>query len=322
MSAATFRVVYLEDLDPGTVEVIRAHLPTDCAFGCLRDGTAAELLADADALIAGHHPAVDDALLALAPRLRLVQRQGVGYDTIDTDALAARGIRLALVTVGAQEVAEHAVMLLLACLRRLVPTDRDTRGGQWPHRWSRVRARSLADRRVAIVGMGRTGQAVAGLLGAFGTSCRYTGRRRVDEAVEARLGLTFQQLPDLLDWADVLTLHVPATRDTRGMIGADELARLGPEGVLINTSRGGLVDQDALIAALGCGRLGRAGLDVFAEEPLGPDSQLDLDTTVLTPHLAGGTVDADARKLGAAMANIARFRRGDALRDEVAVAHA
>jgi phosphoglycerate dehydrogenase-like enzyme len=164
-----------------------------------------------------------------------------------------------------------------------------------------------------LVGLGEIGLEVARRALAFGTRVLYTKRRRLGPALEARLGVDYRSLAELLPEVDVLSLHAPHTPETEGMIGAAELARLRPGAVLVNTARGGLVDQDALARALRAGRLAGAGLDVFSEEPLPYDSQLrGLDNVVLTPHAAAVRPEADTRAFAGLIENVARVARGEA----------
>ena len=315
-----FHIVYLERLSPQALNVVERHLPHGCTFRCLHDGDEAALLARADALIAGHYPIVDDGLLNVAPRLKVVQRQGVGYDTVDTDALVHRGIPLAITAgPGTAEVAEHAVMLMLAVLRDLPRSHEATVGGRWPHVHARTSSRSLRGRRVGIVGAGRIARAVATRVAAFEATCRYWSRGALDRPTERALGLQWMEPDDLFAWADILTLHVPAVPgETMGLIGKQELQLLGNDGILVNTARGSLVDEDALVAALHSGGIAGAGLDVFVDEPLAAASSVaSAPNVVLTPHHAGGTADADEKKLAFVLANLDAFRRGRQMENRV-----
>lgn len=273
-------------------------------------------------IIAAAYPLRRDVIDA-ARRLRLVHHQGVGWqDTLDWRALRARGVRLALTPEGTTvSVAEHAILLMLAVCRRLAFADAELRQGRWHINSLRPVSRELFGRTVGYVGMGRIGQAVAERLAAFGTRGLY-----VDDAAplpperEAALGLRRVDLGTLLAEAEVVTLHVPLTAETRGLIDARAIARMRPGAVLINTARGGIVDEPALYDALASGRLGGAGLDVFEAEP--PPASLPLlalPNVVVTPHISAGTRDALATKMAALFENVGRFVRGEPLRNEVAL---
>jgi phosphoglycerate dehydrogenase-like enzyme len=277
-------------------------------------------LALAEVVIVAATPLTAD-LIAAAGRLRLVHHQGVGWqDTVATEALPEH-VRLAITPEGTTTgVAEHTVLLTLAVLRRLTWLDAELRAGRWHVNTLRSEAGELAGRTIGYVGMGRIGQAAAARFRAFETRGLYVdpddplapGRREA-------LGLVRVDLSTLLAEADIVTLHVPLTPATRRLIGADALARMRPGALLINTARGGLVDEAALARALLERRLGGAGLDVFAHEPPPPDSPLlTLRNVVLTPHVATATKDAFAAKMAAVFANVDRLERGLPLANEIA----
>ncbi|MFC7738219.1 hydroxyacid dehydrogenase [Roseomonas sp. GCM10028921] len=235
---------------------------------------------------------VDAAFLAMAPRLRMVCRHGVGYDLVNVPACTARGVTVMITPeANAASVAEHALMLMLAVARRVLPVDAGVRAGHW-----RVQGQSrtfeLGGRRLLILGFGRIGARVARLAAAFGMKVAVhdpylpagTIRGAGYEAVKDRdAGLAA---------ADVVSLHVPASDATRGMVDAAFLAAMKPGAVLINTARGTLVEEAALDAALRSSHLGAAGLDVLRVEPMVErPSFLDLDNVVVTPHVAASTAE-------------------------------
>jgi D-3-phosphoglycerate dehydrogenase len=240
--------------------------------------------------------------LARLPHLRAIARSGVGYDAVDVAAATDCGI-VVLTTPGANadSVADCALMLMLACRRRLLVVDGATRAGRW--RLPDL-AGDLAQATVGIVGLGAIGRAVARRLHGF--DCRLLAVEPCpDEEFCASLRVELVSLEDLLSRADVVTLHMPLTSDTRYLIGEPELALMKPEAVLVNTARGGAIDEQALVAALESGRLAGAGLDVFEHEPLSPDDPLTrLTNVVLSAHSASftrlgvdDTADAVARNL-------------------------
>ncbi|MEZ0172266.1 2-hydroxyacid dehydrogenase [Microvirga sp. TS319] len=255
-----------------------------------------------------------------APRLRFVQHQGVGYhDTVDVSALAERGIRLAVSTAGTIGVAEHAVMLALAAARRLTFADPELRTGRWHANSLRPVSMELAGKTVGYVGMGRIGQAAAERFRGFRTKGLYADPNvRLPPEREEELGLAPASLDRILREADVVTLHLPLTSDTRNLIGRDELSLMKPNSILINTARGGIVDEDALAAALKEGRPGAAGIDVFETEPVTANHPLALlPNTVLTPHIAAGTWDSFVGKMDTVLSNIAAFFDGRPLQNEI-----
>ncbi len=266
---------------------------------------------DADAFVVGVEP-VDEKLLARAGRLRLIQRLGRGHDNIDLDAASRRGILVcAMRDFNAESVAEHTVMLTLALLRRLFDSTLLMKAGRWPI--TEVVGQGifdLAGKAVGIVGYGSIGRAVADRMRSFNTVLygHDSDPRQVTEGVEVL------PLDQLLGRADIVTLHVPLTLENEGMIGERELALMKPSALLINTARGALVDEHALIKALTSGSIAGAGIDVFADEPLDPKHPLRrCPNVLLTPHTAGQTREAMERMVGLMIDNLRRLERGDAL---------
>jgi glyoxylate reductase len=227
---------------------------------------------------------VDDDLLDLLPDLRLVASYGVGYDGIDVEACARRGVAVTNTPEALGiATADLTMALVLATRRRLVEGDRFVREGRWASGWyvGDLMGDEIGGATLGIVGLGRIGSAVATRARAFGMNVLHT-RRRDDGSPDRR------ELDDLLRESDVVTLHVPLTDETHGLLDARRLARLRDGACLVNTSRGAIVDEDALVAELASGRL-RAGLDVFVHEPDVPQALLDLPNVVLSPHVGSAT---------------------------------
>ena len=233
---------------------------------------------------------VDDRALDLLPALRLVANYGAGYDGIDVAACAARGVAVTN-TPGVVDgaTADLAFALMLATRRRVVEGDSLLRRGVWPSGDERFFGQDIAQATIAIVGLGQIGRAVARRARVFDMHVRYNQRRRLPEADERALGVDWGELDELLGIADVVSLHVPLADTTRHLIDARRLALMKPGAALINTSRGAVVDEEALIVALTSGRIS-AGLDVFAEEPRVPAGLLSLPNVVLTPHVGTATL--------------------------------
>ena len=227
-------------------------------------------------------------VLSSAPRLSLVQKIGVGVNTIDLEAARSRGVAVAnMPGTNTQAVTEAALMLMLAVLRELPNFDRASRaeGGWSPGGVSRDRRNSLGElrgRTVGLVGGGAVASRLVGPLRALGARVVYA-----DKSERPDLGIERRDLDALLEESDVVSLHVPLTAETEGLMGRSALGRMKPGSVLVNTARGGLVEEAALLQALTNGHLRAAGLDVLAEEPPPPDHPfLALDNVVLTPHVA------------------------------------
>ncbi len=254
----------------------------------------------------------DAAMMDAAPKLRLIQKIGVGVNTIDIDAARDRGIAVCnLPGTNARAVAEHALLLMLAALRRLPQFDAATRAGQG---WSLDPAMQdglgeLGGRTVGLIGYGEIPRVLAPVLVALGCRVLYTARTERPDAVA-----TFVGLDALLAQSDVVSLHVPLSDETANLIDAARLARMKPGAILVNTARGGLVDQAALMEALRTGRLAAAGLDVLAEEPADPaDPLFGLRNVVLTPHVAWITDGTFERSFALAAENVRRLAAGEAL---------
>jgi phosphoglycerate dehydrogenase-like enzyme len=273
------------------------------------EGDAEELtrrLCEADALLHVLEPVTAEVMDA-SPRLRLVQKLGVGVNTIDLDAARARGIIVTnLPGVNARAVAEMALGLMLAVLRRIPAFDRDVRAGRgWPLDPAvPERLGDIGGRTVGLLGFGATASCLAGMLDAIGA--RVVHHRR------DRSAPGWMALDDLLAASDVVSIHLPLTAETKGLVDAARIARMKPGAVLVNTGRGGIVDEAALADALASGRLAGAGLDVFALEPVDVASPLlALDNVVVTPHVAWLTADTLARAVELGAANCRRLLRGE-----------
>jgi phosphoglycerate dehydrogenase-like enzyme len=249
---------------------------------------------DADVLVVGIDP-VTEAFLARARRVRLVQRLGVGHDNIDLEAAAAFGIPVATMPdFNAESVAEHTIMFILALLRRAFESTLLMKAGRWPVR--DVVAKGIFDLRgktLGVIGLGAIGQAVASRAKPFEVDICYHDIRRAPPSVEERLGVAFASLHDLLRTADVVTIHAPLTPSTSRLLGRAELRLMKPTALLVNTARGAIVDEQALVEALEQGIIAGAGLDVYADEPLDPRHPLRrCPNVLLTPHTAGQTREA------------------------------
>ncbi|CAN5833018.1 NAD(P)-dependent oxidoreductase [soil metagenome] len=254
---------------------------------------------------------VDDALLAKAERLRVVCRHGVGYDLVDVPALTRRGIALMITPeANAASVAEHTLMLMLSLARNVVPVSSGVRRGEW-----RVQGQSgtfeLGGRRVLILGFGRIGTRVARLCTAFGMQVAIHDPYLPAGTIR---GAGYEAVVDReagLAQADIVTVHVPANDQTRGMVDAAFLSRMKPGAVLINTARGTLVDEAALEAALRSRHLAAAGLDVLRVEPMVQDhSMLDIDRLIVTPHVAASTAEGLRRMAWDSAGNVLDFLAG------------
>ena len=307
------KVLYLSYAADDVYDLVRQAAGEDFELVFLKaddDAERCRKIADCEAVICAATPLRRHHLEA-AERLRVIHHQGVGWqDTTDWQDIKRRGLPLALTPAGTTVgVAEHTILLMLAAAKRLTFADVELRRGAWHVNALRGVSRELFGKTVGYVGMGRIAQAVAERLKAFGCGGIYCDpQARLSEAEAAGLGLRAGGFDEVLGAADILTLHVPLTETTRGLIGRAALAKLKPGAILVNTARGGIVDEPALAEALASGRLLAAGLDVFEAEPPAPENPLlGLPNVVLTPHISAGTQDAMEAKMQAIFANLRRF---------------
>jgi len=287
------RILVAEPLADDGLALLRSGAEVDYAPGISREDLL-ERVGGAQALIVRSGVKVDAELIAAGRELLVVGRAGTGLDNIDQAAAEAAGVTVVNApdanTVAA---AEHAIGLMFALARRTPAAQVSLRAGEW--RRADFVGFELTGKTLGIVGLGRIGLAVADRT--RGLQMKLLGADPfVSVAAAADHGVTAIPLNDLLERADIVTVHTPLSAATRGLIGRDEIARLKPTAVLVNTARGGIVDETALAEALTAGRLAAAAVDVFSEEPLPLDSPLRAaPNTVLTPHLGASTVEAQAR---------------------------
>lgn len=292
------RIVISEFMDEAAVGSLahRFDVRYDAKLVDRRDELLAGL-ADADALIVRNRTQVDAALLARAPKLRVVGRLGVGLDNIDVAACAARGIEVIPATgANALAVAEYVVCTVMMLLRGAYLSSAEVAAGKWP-RGALGEGRETAGKMLGVVGFGGIGRRVAKLAQGLGMKVLATDPAvAADAPVWRESGVAYRGLDDLLVESDAVTLHVPLVRETRHLLSAGRLARMKRGAVLINTARGGVIDEAALAEALASGHLAGAALDVFESEPLPAGSPLaGAPHLVLTPHVAGVTRESNVR---------------------------
>jgi glyoxylate reductase len=252
--------------------------------------------------------AVDDTVLDRLPSLRLVASYGVGYDNVDVEACRARGVPVTN-TPGVLDAAtaDLTIALLLAVRRRVVEGDAIVRADRWGTSWSDTAflGRDLSGATLGIVGLGRIGAAVAKRALAFDMRVIFNRRSHTDDA-------GYRELDDLLREADVVSVHTPLTAETRGLMSRERIALLRDGATLVNTARGAIIDEDALVAELVSGRIS-AGLDVFVHEPDVPVALRALPNVVLTPHVGSATVETRAAMTRIVVDNVLALERGEPL---------
>jgi D-3-phosphoglycerate dehydrogenase len=292
------RVVIAEKIADVGVELLSERFDVDLAVGVPPDELAGRL-ADATALIVRSATQVDAGLLAAAPHLKVIGRAGIGVDNIDLDTATAAGILVvnapAANTISA---AEHTMALLLAQARSVPAADASLRAGRWER--ARFQGVELHGKTLGILGLGRIGTLVAQRASAFGMKIvAYDPFVSTERA--RRLGVEMGDLDHVLSRADFVTVHLPRTRETEGLVGEDAFAKMKPGVRIVNVARGGIVDEEALAAAVKAGRVAGAAVDVFATEPATMSPLFSLEEVVVTPHLGASTREAQD-KAGIAVA--------------------
>ena len=299
---------------------LAAGLPPECDLVIVSpdDPELLQLMKDADVFL-GWGP-LTKGMVQAAERLKLVQVIGTGTDWIDLTALAEAGIPVSnTIGANARSVAELVVAFILARYRHLIEADASTRAGQWRQAEFVNRGTfELTGKTVGLVGFGAVGREVARVLTGFDARILYHDPRRASPNEERTLRAAFVALDDLLRESDIVSLHVALTEHTRGLIGARELSLMKRTALLINASRGPVVDEQALTEALVLGRIAGAGIDVYSTEPPPPDHPLlSAPAKVLTPHFGGMTQEAFARHMAIVRENIRRVFDGRELLNPV-----
>ncbi|HEX6635433.1 MAG TPA: hydroxyacid dehydrogenase [Usitatibacter sp.] len=292
------RIVISEFMDAPALARLQEQFEVEYGPGLVDDPQAlAKALASADAWIVRNRTQVRGELLAAAARLKVVGRLGVGLDNIDVAACEARGIRVIPATgANAESVAEYVIAMALVLLRGAYLSTPDVAAGKWP-RQALSSGREAGGKTLGLVGFGSIGRIAAAKAAALGMRIvGHDAQLRDDDPAWARHGAAPRTLDALLAESDVVSLHLPLTPQTRGLFGRERLAQMKRGAVLVNTARGGIVDEAALAQLLAEGHLGGAALDVFGKEPLPAGSPLaNAPRLVLTPHVAGLTHESNER---------------------------
>jgi D-3-phosphoglycerate dehydrogenase len=296
-------VLIAEELSPATVEALGPDFEIRNCNGADR----AELLpaiADADAILVRSATKVDAEALAAAKKLKVIARAGVGLDNVDVKAATQNGVMVVNApTSNIVSAAELAVALMLSAARHIAPANAALKNGEWKR--SKYTGIELYEKTAGIVGLGRIGVLVAQRLSAFGMKV-IAFDPYVQAGRAAQMGIKLVSLDELLAEADFVSVHLPKTPETVGMIGEEQLAKAKSSLVLVNAARGGIVDEQALYNALKEGRIAAAGLDVFASEPCTDSPLFELENVVATPHL-GASTDEAQEKAGIAVAKSVRL---------------
>lgn len=308
--------IILADNPLNEVAIARELVPPNLDMVVARPGSDEfkAALAETTCIVGFGDNSMNDNFYKSAPKLRLVQLLSAGYDRCDVEAARRAGVPICN-NGGANStaVAEHAIMLMLAVAKRIVWQHANVSAGRWRgNNVDDVKLYELRGRTLGIVGLGTIGKKTARLAKAFGMDVQYYDTVRLSEEQTDALGVRFALLEEVLRSSDIVSLHVPLTRDTKHMIGAAQLRLMKPSAYLVNTCRGPVVDEPALVEALTAGTIAGAGLDVFDQEPPPPNNPLfTLPNVTLTAHFAGPTWDNQYTRFRNAFDNCQRVARGE-----------
>lgn len=317
------RVTIVSRMPPDRARLVFDQAPGDFDVAMVESGTPLDkqvaACRDADAIVLGA-PSVSPEVVRRCPSVKLVQTLSAGYEELDLEAITSLGVPVANNGgANATAVAEEVIGLMLLLRRGILRHLLNARAGRWREGIRDLPYAELSGSTVGIVGLGPIGREVAARLSAFGCELLYHDVTPASSDTERALGVTHVPLEELLRRSDAVTLHVPLTPGTRHMVGEAELAAMKPTAILVNASRGGIVDEGALYWALTSGRLAGAGLDVLEEEPASPDNPLlALDNVAVTAHMAGVTVESNTRAARFAFANVRRAVTGEPIESVVA----
>jgi glyoxylate reductase len=310
------KVVFIHGIAPKLAGVIASHTPDNMTTVVVdrdaSDDEKVEAVKDADFLVI-YTPTFSDRVLQSATKARLIQVLSAGYDRLNLPLMEELGIPFAN-NGGANSwaVSDHAVLLMLSLYRKLVVSDQATRDGRWLEPIDGTNTFEMAGKLVGILGIGRIGKQVAKRVQGFDAKVQYYDKYSLPTETNAELNVSPVSLDRLFQTSDIITCHTGLTSETRHIVSRDCISMMKAGAVLINTSRGGVVDEPALIEALKGGRIAGAGLDVFEQEPVDPKNPLlSMDNVVVTPHAAGTTWDTWFRRAEFAYENLSRVWRGE-----------
>lgn len=310
-------IAFLTPMAAPTLDVVHRLKPKGFTIAFAKTNEQSEhleMVRHADVLMAAG-TFITAELITQAPRLKLIQKWGIGVDKIDLDAAKGAGVTVAI-TAGATSipVSEHTLMLILATSRRLPLAHRSLQEGKWIASELRTVCSKLDSKTVGLFGFGNIARFVAKRLSGFDVNIIYHSRTRLDPAIEKQLNVQYVDFDTLLSQSDILSLHAPLTEQTKHLFNAQTFGKMKRGAMLINTARGELIDENALVNALRSGQLSSAGLDTFEGEPPRADHPLlHMDQVVATPHSAGGVYDNVPHIVGHMYRNIELYFNKEAL---------
>lgn len=298
------------------LSIVKDALPKGFALLSLDKACKEELIVKAPQadyfLVSGRLP-IDKEVIEAAGELKMIQRTGVGLDMFDMTLLKEKNIPVYVnAGVNARSVAEHAVMLILSVLKRLTIVNTNVKNGVWLKQDTGVQGRELGGKTIGMLGMGNIGRNVVKMLSGFSVNIIYYDMYRLSKDKEKELGVEYAPLDEVFKKADILTLHCPLTLETKHIINENSIATMKKGAIIINTARGGLIDEVALVNALKTGQIKAAGLDVFEKEPpIENNPLLAFENVIVSPHVGGLSYEAFKGMMVEAMNNIKKFEEGD-----------
>ena len=308
-----FTVVVTEPIHPAGIELLEENGVHVISLPPGSDGGAlAQVMDEADAFITRGSIKITREVMASSPRLRVVGVHGIGCDHVDLEAAKELGkVVLNTPTALTETVAEMTLALMLSLTRRVVSADKAVRSGEWSRKYGDLRGTEVMGKTVGIVGLGKIGAAVARRLRAFEVKMLYNSRTRKPE-LEAEIGVEWAELDDLLGRSHIVSLHIPYSPETFHFISGREISLMRDGVLIVNTARGKIVDQEALVEALRSGKVAGAALDVFEVEPLDPGDPLtSMDNVILAPHLAASSHEAMWRMATQVADGVLKALRGE-----------
>lgn len=297
------------------LEIIKNAVPGYFELQILDSVNQQELedkVADVDYLLVSGRLKISSKVLENGKKLKMIQRTGVGLDSLDLDTIKEKNIPLYVNKgINANSVAEHTLLLMLAALRNLIQIDKNTKNGIWKKQIQGVHTYELNGKTVGLIGMGAIGRRVAEILKGFHVNIMYYDVYRASTEVEQNLGMKYCELDELMAKSDIISLHCPLTKDTEYIINVPNINKMKDGVILINTARGRLIKEEALVEALKNGKLLYAGIDVYEKEPAVNSTLFELENVITTPHIGGVTYNSFSEMMNGAMRNIDAFENGE-----------
>ena len=314
MKENTLKILLTNHYEGKPAEIIKSAVPDGFELEMLESVSQQELedkVKKADYLLVSGRLKINRTVLENATNIKMIQRTGVGLDSMDLEYIRNHDIPFYVNKgVNAQSVAEHTILLMLASLRNLVEINENTKRGIWKKQAQGVCTHELCGKTVGLIGMGAIGRKVAGMLKAFGAEVLYNDVSKMKQEDENTLGIKFSTREEIIEKSDVISLHCPLTDDTHHMINDMAVNKMKNGVILINTARGGLIDEAALINGIKNGKIAGAGIDVYEKEPVDNSEVLNLQNVITTPHIGGVTYDSFYQMMYQAMRNIEMFDKG------------